>query len=143
MATKKQRKTTGQPAKAASKGNRPVKKSAKKERGTLLSVLIGLIFLHSVIAVLLGYVTLKDEYAIYRTWVVVGLSLLSLLDIVAAVGLWYWKKWAIYLYAITRVIATSIHLMLTGSLLVVFYDLLPVAILGYVIDLQSKRHLFE
>lgn len=143
MTTKKKRKAAGQATKPVSKASGSATKSTKKQRGGLLSVLIGLIFLHSVIAVYLGYITLKDEYASYRTWVVVGLSLLSLLDILAAVGMWYWKKWAIYLYAVTRVLATSIHLMLTGSLLVVFYDLLPVAILGYVINLQTKRQFFE
>jgi hypothetical protein len=122
--------------------NEKKRKNVKKERGTVLSVLLVLIFLHAVLATAVAYSTLKEEYAA-TSWVLPLMGLVSLADIVAAVGMWYWKKWAITLYAVTRVIATVIHLMLTGSLLVVFYDLLPVAILVYVIDLQSKRKLFE
>lgn len=122
--------------------NEKNRKKVNKERGTVLSVLLVLIFLHAVLATAVAYSTLKAEYAA-TSWVLPLMGLVSLADIVAAVGMWYWKKWAITLYAVTRVIATVIHLMLTGSLLVVFYDLLPVAILVYVIDLQSKRKLFE
>ena len=122
--------------------NEKKRKNVNKERGTVLSVLLVLIFLHAVLATAVAYSTLKAEYAA-TSWVLPLMGLVSLADIVAAVGMWYWKKWAITLYAVTRVIATVIHLMLTGSLLVVFYDLLPVAILVYVIDLQSKRKLFE
>jgi hypothetical protein len=143
VAKTNQAKSTGKPAKPASKTGNPAKKQVKKERGTVLSILLGLIFLHAIFATLLAFTSLKDEYAGYRTWVLVLFALISLADILAAVGMWYWKKWAIYLYAATRVIATAIHLMLTGSGLVVFYDLLPVAILGYVINLQSKQNLFE
>ena len=122
--------------------NEKNRKNATKERGTVLSVLLVLIFLHAVLATAVAYSTLKEEYAA-TSWVLPLMGLVSLADIVAAVGMWYWKKWAITLYAVTRVIATVIHLMLTGSLLVVFYDLLPVSILIYVIDLQTNRKLFE
>ena len=123
--------------------NERKRKNIVKTRGTVLSILLVLIFLHAVLATAVAYSTLKEEYAAATSWVLPVLGLVSLADIVAAVGMWYWKKWAITLYAVTRVVATVIHLMLTGSFLVVFYDLLPVAILGYVITLQSKRKLFE
>jgi hypothetical protein len=156
MAKSKQAKKTGQAPKSGSQANKPgpstkpgskasgpVKKQVKKERGGLLTFLLVLIMLHAIFATYLAYTYLKAEYDPQRPLILTGLLLISLADIVAAVGMWYWKKWGIYLYAVTRVAATAIHLMLTGSLLVVFYDLLPVAILGYVINLQSKRHLFE
>jgi hypothetical protein len=131
------------PVKPATNTHGPAKKKVVKERGPVLSFLIILILLHAVFATFLAYSTLKEEYVRSTTWILPVLALVSVADIVAAVGLWYWKKWAIYLYAGTRVVATAIHLMLTGSLLVVFYDLLPVSILGYVINLQSKRDLFD
>jgi hypothetical protein len=118
-------------------------KNVSKTRGTVLSVLLVLIFLHALLATAVVYSTLKEQYAAETSWVLPVMGLVSLASIVAAVGMWYWKKWAITLYAVTSVIAMVIHLMLTGSLLVVFYDLLPVVILVYVIDLQSKRKLFE
>ena len=117
--------------------------SKTKTRGTVLSVLLVLIFLHALLATAVVYSTLKEQFAAATSWVLPVMGLVSLAGIVAAVGMWYWKKWAITLYLVTSVIAMVIHLMLTGSLLVVFYDLLPVSILAYVINMQSKRKLFE
>jgi hypothetical protein len=117
-------------------------KNVSKTRGTVLSVLLVLIFLHALLATAVVYSTLKEQY-VATSWVLPVMGLVSLAGIVAAVGMWYWKKWAITLYAVTSVIAMVVHLMLTGSLLVVFYDLLPVSILAYVINVQSKRKLFE
>ena len=114
-------------------------KSVKKKRGTFLSVLIVIIFLHAFLA----YASLQDEYANARSWVIPLLGVLSLVDIVAAVGMWNWKKWALYLYGIACIASSAVHLMLTGSLLVVFHDLLPLAILGYVINLHGKNKLFD
>ena len=143
MAKTKQTNAVKQPAKPASKAEGPAKKQVNKKRGGLLSFLLVLIGLHAITASILVYSTLKQDYEGSRTWILVVLTLVSLAEIVAAVGMWYWKKWAIYLYGITRVIATAIHIILTGTTLVVFYDLLPVAILGYVIRLQNKQKLFE
>ena len=142
MAKNKNNKAANQPVKSTSKAKGPAKKQIHKERGTLLTVLLVLIFLHAVVATYLGYITLKDEY-IRTTWVLPLMTLVSVAGIVAAIGMWYWKQWGIILYAITCVIQAAVHLMLTGSLLVVFYDILPVSILAYVINLQSKKKLFE
>lgn len=123
--------------------NQRERKNIAKKRGTVLSILLVLILLHAILATAVAYSTLKEPYAAATSWVLPVLALVSMADIVAAIGMWYWQKWAITLYAVTRVIATAIHLMLTGSLLVVFFDLVPVSILAYVIELQSKRKLFE
>jgi hypothetical protein len=127
--------------KATSKG--ASKKPSKKRRGAVLTILLALIFLHAIFATVLAYSTLKQDYIGSKSIILVVLALVSLADIIAAVGMWFWQKWAIYMYAITRVIATITHIILTGSTWVVFYDLLPVVILGYVINLQNKRKLFD
>lgn len=130
------------PLKSASSVKGPAKKTFHKERGTLLSVLIVLIALHGVLGAYVGFATLKDEY-VQTSWVLPVLTLVSVAAIVSAVAMWYWKQWGIYLYAIVCIAQAAVHLLLTGSLLVVFYDILPVAILAYVLNLQSKRKLFE
>jgi len=109
----------------------------------LLSILLILVFLHAILATAVVYSTLKAQYAGSTSWVLPVIGLISLAGIVAAVGMWYWKKWGIYLYVAISVIGAVIHILLTGSTMVVFYDLIPVAILGYVITLQSKNNLFE
>jgi hypothetical protein len=150
VAKSKRAKAANKPAKPASKSSKPASKTggaakrpAKKERGALLSFLIGLILLHGILASYLAFSSLKEVYRDSTSWILIVLALISLADIVAAFAMWRWKKWGIVLYAATKVVAAVIHLMLTGSLLVVFYDLLPVVFLGYVINLQSKRNLFE
>lgn len=120
----------------------PAKKPVNKERGTLLSVLYVLIGVHGILGAYVGYSTLKAEY-VQTTWALPVLTLVSVAAIVAAVAMWYWKEWGIYLYAVVGIIQAIVHLLMTGSMLVVFYDILPVAILAYIINLQSKRHLFE
>ena len=130
------------PQKTVSNVKGPVKKTFHRERGTLLSILIVLIGLHGMLGAYIGYATMKAEYA-KAPWVLPVLTLVSVAAIVAAVAIWYWKQWGIYLYAIVCIAQAAVHLMVTGDLFIVFYDILPVAILAYVINLQSKRKLFE
>jgi hypothetical protein len=144
MAKKKhnQQKKSNPAAKPAPNVKGPSKKPFHKERGTLLSVLIVLIGLHGILGAYVGYATMKAEYA-NVPWVLPVLTLVSVAAVVAAVAIWYWKQWGIYLYAIVCIAQAAVHLMITGNLLIVFYEILPVAILAYVINLQSKRKLFE
>lgn len=129
-------------AKQTSKTGGPAKKQVHKNRGTLLTVLIVLIFVHAVLATYVGYSSLQDEY-VRTSWVLPLLTLVSVVSIAGAVGMWYWKQWGIYLYAFSCVVQAAVHLAMTGSLLVVFYDLLPLSIVAYVISLQDKQKLFE
>ena len=68
-----------------------------------------------------------------RTTGNLSLFALAIADIVAAVAIWYWKKWGLRLYAISTVIGIAAGLILTASQLVVFHDIIPLAVLGYVI----------
>ena len=139
MANKKQSKT----AKQASKSKGTAKQHARQERGGWLSFILALILLHSIFATVMAFSYRKAAYSGSTSWVLPVLTLCSIAGIIAAIGMWYWKKWGIYLYAAISVVQAVVHILLTGSTLVVFYDLIPVAILGYVITLQSKSDLFE
>jgi hypothetical protein len=144
MAKKKhnQQKKSNPTTKPAPNVKGPAKKPLHKERGTLLSILIVLIGLHGILGAYIGYATMKAEYA-KSPWVLPVLTLVSVAAVVAAVAIWYWKQWGIYLYAVVCIAQAAVHLVVTGDLFIVFYDILPVAILAYVINLQSKRKLFE
>jgi hypothetical protein len=146
MAKKKhhqqQQKKSNPGTKPTSNVKRSASKPVHKERGTLLSVLIVLIGLHGILGAYVGYASMKAEYA-KAPWVLPVLTLVSVAAVVAAVAIWYWKEWGIYLYAVVCIAQAAVHLMVTGDLFIVFYDILPVAILAYVINLQSKRKLFE
>lgn len=59
------------------------------------------------------------------------LLILSLADIVAAIGAWNWRRWGLVLYGISTAAGIAVGLMLTGSQLVVFHDIIPLTVLGY------------
>jgi uncharacterized membrane protein (DUF2068 family) len=137
--------------KKSNKGNQQVKSSAKgtpkkpanKRRGGLLSFLIVLIAVHAISASYLIYTYLKQDYIGQRTWILVALLLISLADIVAAVGLWLWKQWGLYVYIIATAFLAAISIIVTGNVWVSLYQFIPVAIFGYVIRLQNKQKLFD
>ncbi|MGW8250322.1 MAG: hypothetical protein ACWGO1_06740 [Anaerolineales bacterium] len=55
----------------------------------------------------------------------------SLANVIAAVGIWYWKKWALYLYALSTVVALVVGLLVAGPFSI-FHMVLPLVILGWV-----------
>jgi hypothetical protein len=143
VAKSKQSKKTKQQSKSSSKAKGAPKKPVNKHRGALLSVLIILIGVHGVSAAILCYSYLKQPYIIQRPWMIGILALISLADIVAAVGLWLWKQWGMYVYIIATAALAAISIVLTANMWVSLYQFIPVAILGYVISLQNKQKLFE
>jgi cell division protein FtsW (lipid II flippase) len=143
VAKSNQSKKNSQQAKSASKSKGPTKKEVKKRRGGLLSFLIILMGVHAVSAAALSYSYLKQDYIGQRTWILVILVLIALADIVAAIGLWFWKQWGMYVYIIATAALAGISIIMTGNVWVSLYQFIPVAILGYVINLQNKQKLFE
>ena len=143
MAKNRSKKQPSKQTTTAKQSNRQPNKPVKKERGVLLSVIFIFIGLHGLLGVYLGRLTLKQEYLTQTNWVLPLLILAGLLTIIAAIGMWQWKKWGIYLYVITQIMAMIAHLVLTGSLYVVFYDAIPLLILGYVLNEHNRLSLFE
>ena len=115
--------------------------ASSKERGTWLSIWLILIVVHGVIAAgLIWY--LRNEGGLGSPWwVFTLLFVLAIADIVAAVAAWYWKRWGLQLYALSTVVGIVIGLVLTASQLIVFHDIIPLAILGYLI--KDKRSHFS
>jgi hypothetical protein len=143
VAKSKQSNKGKQQSKSSSKAKGAPKKPVNKRRGALLSVLIILIGVHGITAAILCYSYLKQPYIIQRPWMIGILALISLADIVAAVGLWLWKQWGMYVYIIATAALAAISIVLTANVWVSLYQFIPVAILGYVISLQNKQKLFE
>ncbi len=143
MANKNQANKGNPQSKSTAKAKGPAQKQVKKRRGGFLSFLIILMGVHAVFATYLSYTYLKQDYVGQRSWILVVLVLSSLADIVAAVGLWLWKQWGIYLYIIATAALAAISIIVTGNVWVSLYQFIPVAILGYVISLQNKQKLFE
>lgn len=111
----------------------------KKTRGTLLTILLVIMALHGIIAAF-AYYSMFNNPATDRNLIVAMMVVHSLANAVAAVGIWYWKKWALYLYAASTVLAVIAGLLAVG-VWSVFYMVIPLAIVGWV--LRTKWDYFE
>jgi len=118
---------------------KPIEK--KKVRGFWLTAALVVMVLHGIFAAFLYYSPLiSPSPTLQRPWILGLMVVHALADIVAAVGIWYWKKWALYVYAASTVLALVVGLMSVGFWSV-FYMVLPLAILGWL--LRTKWGYFE
>lgn len=108
-------------------------KSKKKEHGTWLTAWLVFIAAQSVLYAFLILYLRQQRSEPSPVWVLAVLFALALADIVAVIAIWKWKKWGLQLFAVSTVVSIVVGLMLTGSQLVVFHDIIPLAILGYLI----------
>jgi uncharacterized membrane protein (DUF2068 family) len=60
--------------------------------------------------------------------------------VIAAIGIWNWKKWGIYLYLVSTAIGVVIGVIAVGPI-AFFSMLLPAILLGYLIS--AKWSYFE
>ena len=80
--------------------------------------------------------------ALPPTWFILSAVAAAILDIVAAVALWRWKKWGLTLYLIATSIVIVLGILATGAaMLWSFSRLLPFIIVGYIV--RSKWEYFE
>ena len=129
-----------QPAQASqSKSVRPV----KKERGWLLATAIILITLHGILATYLISTYPSSQVYVPRPYILPILIANAFIDVVAGIAMWFWKRWGVILFGISAVISAAIGLVFTGQLMVIFYQMIPFVILGYIIAYQNKRQLFN
>ena len=109
-----------------------------KERGTWLSLWLILIMLHGLIASgLIWYFRAQDNES-SPVWMLAILFILGVADIVAAIAAWYWKKWGLWLYVISTIVGIAVGLVLTRTQLIVFHDIIPLVILGYLVKDKQK-----
>jgi hypothetical protein len=146
MSQKKKRPVQKQPSKSTAKPvaktpSKTAQKPVKKERGFWLGLIIVLIIVHGLIAAVAFYLwKVKPIFEVDKTWVLSLAILHFLANVVAGVAIWFWKKWGYYLYAISSLVGLFVGLITVG-IWASFYMILPLAILGWVI--QSKWKLFE
>jgi hypothetical protein len=117
------------------------KTSHPKERGCWLTGYLIWIMFHGVLAsVLVWYLAGTDQVTKFP-WTLPALGLLSLADIVAGAAIWNWKKWGLWLYAISTAVGIAVGLVLTATQLIVFHDVIFLAILGYLV--KDKMQFFD
>jgi hypothetical protein len=61
------------------------------------------------------------------------LLLLAFTDVVAALAIWFWQRWGLFLYVAAVVASIVIGLVIFRTQLWVFHEVIPLAILGYLL----------
>ena len=117
------------------------KKSTKKTRGLWLSIWLILIILMNLLTLVMIVARAKGPEILSFPYLMAVLFLLSAAKVVAAIGIWVWERWALYVYAAAVVGTIAVGLMLTGTWVFAFNEILPMAILGWL--LKDKYGNFE
>jgi hypothetical protein len=142
---KSQKKTsnhaTTTPSKATSQATAKTTAQPKpaKQRNTLLTIALVLVILHGILILALfwfGAPETQRTVASIALWLTI---LAAIGDIVAAVGMWLWKQWGIYLYAAATIAGAVGALLATGSMLFLFGALLPAIIVLYIVAMQRNK----
>lgn len=107
-------------------------KPKPKVRGTILTILLVVMALHGIVAGYFFYTYRMSTAYLDRPWILSLMAIHSLANVVAAVGIWNWKKWALYVYAASTVLALVVGLISVG-IWSVFYMILPFVIVGWVL----------
>jgi len=115
------------------------KTDAHKERGWLLSLILVVMAVHGILATALFY-AIRTQEALDRPWIISLMVLHSFANVIAAAGIWYWKKWALYVYAVSTGLAIFVGLVSVGAWSI-FYMIFPFIILGWI--LRSKWDYFN
>lgn len=110
----------------------------KKERGGWLTACLVLMMVHGIFAAFLVLYLRQQQSGASPVWVLLVLFALAVAHVVAALAIWEWKQWGLILYAAVTLVSMAVGLLLTGTQLWVFHEVLPLAILGYVIKDKTK-----
>lgn len=116
------------------------KKKKQKVRGFWVSFFLVIIIVQGILATVLFDIYRTDATTLDRP-IVLGLMIIhSLANIAAAVGIWFWKRWALYLYAASTILAIIVGLITVG-MWSMFSLIFPFVILAWL--LQEKWDYFE
>ncbi|OGO34362.1 MAG: hypothetical protein A2W35_19660 [Chloroflexi bacterium RBG_16_57_11] len=115
------------------------KAPVKKVHGALLTTVLVIMGVHGIVAAYMYY-SMSTAPTVQRPWIIGMMVLHFLANIAAAVGIYYWKKWGLYIYGASTILALVAGLISVG-MWSVFYMVLPLAIVGWL--LRTKWDYFE
>ncbi len=118
------------------------KSTHKPKRGTGWSIWLILIVIHSFVVAFITLSMMKTPEGVTRQWLVIALLLFTAAKAVAALGMWEWKQWGLYLYVIGVLGSMGITLVMTSFLIWgVFWEAIPLMITGWL--LRGKQEYFD
>ena len=97
-----------------------------------MTVAIVLIVLHGLVAAYAYNAYRLDTAYLSKPWVSGLMAVHSLANVIAALGIFWWKKWGLYIYAGSTVLAVVLGLITIG-IWSLFYFVLPAVIVGWIL----------
>lgn len=114
------------------------KKPVHKTRGFWLTAALVVMVLSGIVAAV--FYNAANTPEVDRTRILTAMVIANLLDVIAAVGIWFWKKWGLYVYVAATIIALIAGLVTVG-MWAAFYLVLPAVIVGWL--LRTKWSYFD
>jgi hypothetical protein len=123
---------------SSAKGGPAHKKAVRKERGFWLTAALVLMVVTGLAAAI--FYNAAKTPQVDRTWILTMMVIANLGDVLAALGIWFWKRWGLYVYLFATGLAFVAGLASVG-MWASFYLILPAVIVGWL--LRSKWQYFE
>ena len=141
------RSTRRSQSRSQSKGkSQPYSKSVtppKKVRGGWLTAALIFIAVHAVFTAVLLLLYRKQPGGPPAPWLWAAAVLIALAEIGGAVGMWFWKRWGLYLFIAATLAGIVVGFLMYPTQLAAFHGIIPILILGYILQRQNKLRLLE
>jgi len=115
----------------------------KKVRGGWLTAALIFIAVHAVFTAVLLLAWHKQVGPIPTPVLWTAAILIALAEIGGAVGMWFWKRWGLYLFIAATLAGIVVGFLMYPSQLAAFHGIIPILILGYILQRQNKLRLLE
>ncbi|HQY90432.1 hypothetical protein [Caldilinea sp.] len=112
---------------------------ARKHRKTLLTIALVIVLLHGFLMTAIFWTVRPDVERNLGNVAVWVMLLSSVADVEAAIAMWYWKRWGIYLYGLAAIGAAVVAVLASGDLFLLFGALLPAIIVLYIVTMQREK----
>ncbi|MCA9871325.1 MAG: hypothetical protein KC487_13235, partial [Anaerolineae bacterium] len=100
---------------------------------------LALILADAILTAVLMIVYRKDNIDESQVPLFLGLAVLAALAAVAgAVGMWFWKRWAVYLYLVAVAGSVVVGVVAYASVFAAFHAVIPLLLLGAGLSTQNS-----
>jgi len=124
--------TASAQAKSSSSKSQAQQPQHPKKRSIAYIIAVVYVILHGLFWTAVAYSTHRADVDKYP--VLFGLLIVStLLSLAAGFGMWFWKKWAGYLYLVTGMAMGLLVTVLSGDLWLALGSFMPVIVVMYVV----------
>jgi len=126
---------------SASKPKASVSRPAPKVRGGWLTAMLVIIAVHGVLTSVLLIAVGKEPAGVPAPVFWAAAVAVTVADMVAAVALWKWKRWGLYLYTVSTLAGIVLGMLVLPAMITAFHGILPLGILGLILSGQRKMQL--